>query len=346
MAESETRAAREPLLEPGPREKDAGPAAANETGRGRQARTPGKIPFRGWIDVLWRVVEETISDRLLSVAAGVAFFTLLATFPAIASLVSLYGLFADPETVPQQLQTLSFFLPPSGLEIIGEQAERIAAQRSGTLGLTFLLSLLVALWSANAGMKAMFEALDVVYGEREKRSFIMFNVQTLVFTIGAIITAALAIGALVVLPLVLGTLGVAATAEFTIQLVRWPILLFLQLGALGLLYRFGPSRHEARWRWISVGSVVASFLWVATSWALSWYLASMANFNETYGSLATVIAFMIWLWISVFVVLLGGEINAEAERQTARDTTIGPDKPIGRRGAVVADTIGPAKMGL
>jgi membrane protein len=325
--------------------ENAPPSAAREHARGREATRPRHIPLRGWIDVLWRTAEQVIEDRLMSVAAGVAFFTLLATFPAIGALVSLYGLFADPESVAQHLETLSFFLPPAGVEIIGEQAERIANQRGGTLGLTFVFSLLIALWSANAGMKAMFEALDVVYGEREKRSLIAYNLQTLMFTLGAIILAALAIGALVVLPLVLGILGVAATAERTIQFLRWPVLLIVQLGAISLLFRYGPSRHEARWRWITIGSVVASLGWVATSFAFSWYLSAVSNYNETYGSLATVIVFMIWLWISVFVVLLGGELNAEAERQTARDSTIGPEKPIGERGAVVADTIGAAKTG-
>ncbi len=326
--------------------KDTAPlAAAGETARGRGATTPRHIPFRGWADVAWRTVEAVINDRLLSVAAGVAFFTLLATFPAIAALVSLYGLFADTATIAQHLETLSFFLPPAGVEIIGDQAARVAAKSGSTLGLTFLVSLLVALWSANAAMKSMFEALGVVYGEREKRSIIAFNLQTLTFTLGAIVLTALAVGSLVVLPLVLGTFGVATTAERTLQIVRWPVLLVILLASLNLLYRYGPSRREARWRWISIGSVVAALGWVATSAAFSWYLSSLANFSETYGSLATVIAFMIWLWLSVFVVLFGGEINAEAERQTARDTTTGPEKPIGQRGAVVADTIGPAKVG-
>ena len=326
--------------------KDTAPlSAADEPARGRGAATPHHIPFRGWLDVAWRTVEAVINDRLLSVAAGVAFFTLLATFPAIAALVSLYGLFADTATISQHLETLSFFLPPAGVEIVGDQAARVAAKSGSTLGLTFIVSLLVALWSANAAMKAMFEALGVVYGEREKRSIVAFNLQTLMFTLGAIVLTSLAVGSLVVLPLVLGTFGVATTAERTLQIVRWPVLLVILLAALSLLYRYGPSRREARWRWITIGSVVAALGWVATSAAFSWYLSSLANFTETYGSLATVIAFMIWLWLSVFVVLFGGEVNAEAERQTARDTTTGPEKPLGRRGAVVADTIGPAKFG-
>jgi membrane protein len=326
--------------------KDTAPlSAADEPARGRNAVTPHHIPVRGWADVVWRSVEAVMADRLLSVAAGVAFFTLLATFPAIAALVSLYGLFADTATIAQHLATLSFFLPQSGVEIIGEQASRVAANSGSTLGLTFIVSLLLALWSANAAMKAMFEALGVVYGEREKRSLIAFNLQTLMFTLGAIVLTALAVGALVVLPLVLGTFGVATTAERTLQIIRWPLLLVILLASLNLLYRYGPSRREARWRWISIGSLVAALGWVVISAAFSWYLSALTNFNETYGSLATVIAFMIWLWLSVFAVLFGGEINAEAERQTARDTTTGPEKPIGHRGAVVADTIGPAKVG-
>ena len=276
-------------------------------------------------------------------AAGVAFFVLLSIFPAIAALVSLYGLFADASTVAGHIQMLTFFLPSSAVEIVGDQAARIAAKSSGTLGTTFVVSLSIALWSANAGMKAMFDALNVVHGEREARSFVRLNLEAFGFTFGALAFLIAAISALVVLPASLRFLGSTTSTELLVDLVRWPVLLVALGTALALLYRFAPSRRVAQWRWVTWGGVVAALCWLGTSLLFSWCLANVATYNETYGSLGAVIAFVTWIWLSVFVVLVGGELNAEMERQTVRDTTVGREEPIGRRGAVVADTLGPAR---
>jgi membrane protein len=334
-----------PVADPGclAGKDNAAPAALAEQGRGREARTPRRIPLRGWRDVLWRTAERAFADRLLAVAAGVAFFALLALFPAVAALVSLYGLFADARTIADHISALSFFLPPSATDIIRGQAERIAAKGSNTLGLTFAVSLGIALWSANAGIKAMFDALNVVYGEREKRGIISFNLETLAFTLGTLVFLLVALAALVLLPATFDLFGEPTSTERLFFLFRWPLLLAGLIVGLSVLYRFGPSRREARWQWVTWGSVVAAFGWAGVSMLFSWYLANLASYNETYGSLGAVIGFMTWLWLSVFVVLVGGELNAELERQTARDTTVGAEKPIGRRGAVVADALGPAK---
>lgn len=317
-------------------------AAAAEPGRGREASGPAAVPARGWRDILWRTAMAVVDDRLMAVAAGVAFFVLLSLFPAIAALVSLYGLFADASTVAGHIETLSFFLPPSAVEIVGGQAARIAVKSNGTLGTTFLVSLVIALWSANAGMKAMFDALNVVYGEREKRGIVRLNLEAFGFTFGAIAFLIAAISALVVLPASLRLLGVTTSTERIVDLVRWPLLFVAFVAALSLLYRFAPSRRQACRRWITWGGGIAALGWLGVSTAFSWYLANFASYNETYGSLGAVIGFMTWIWLSVLVVLVGGELNAETERQTARDTTVGGDEPLGRRGAVAADTIGPA----
>lgn len=320
-----------------------GAASPHESGRGRQADTPTEIPARGWKDILWRVYERVQHDRVMLVAAGVTFYALLAIFPAITALVSIYGLFADPGTIQSHLSTLAGVLPGGALDIIGEQVTRIASKGSGTLGLSFLIGLVVALWSANAGMKSIFDALNIVYEEEEKRSFIMLNMVSLGFTLGAIVFLLAALGVVVVVPIVLGYLGLETWSETLVSLLRWPALLIGIVLALALVYRYGPSRDNAKWRWITPGSLVASVLWLAGSMLFSWYVANFGSYNETYGSLGAVIGFMTWIWISTIIVLLGTEINAEMEHQTAKDTTEGAHQPLGTRGATMADTLGEAK---
>jgi membrane protein len=316
------------------------PGQAGEVDRGRAATRPQDIPARGWKDVIWRVWYEIGNDRVLAVAGGVTFYALLALFPAIAALVSLYGLFADASTINSHLQGLSAVLPAGTLDIIAEQVGRIAAQRDASLSLGVVVGLLVTLWSANAGMKAIFDALNVVYDETEKRGFIKLTAQTLLFTLGALVVLVLALVSIVVVPAVLAWLGLGGGTERLVAAVRWPVLLVAIAVALAVLYRFGPSRRRPQWRWISPGSAFAAIAWLVVSLAFSWYVANFANYNATYGSLGAVIGLMTWMWISVVVVLVGAEINAELEHQTARDSTAEPERPMGQRGAEMADTVG------
>lgn len=321
----------------------APPQAAAEKGRGRSADTPTEIPALGWKDILWRTYEEFGKDRVMSVAAGVTYYALLAIFPAIAALVSLYGLFADPVTLQDHLNAMSGVLPSGALDIIREQVTRIASQGGGTLGVSFVIGLAIALWSANAGMKAVFDALNIVYDEEEKRSFIKLNMMSLSFTLGAIFFILLAIAGIVVLPILLDFLGLRESVEWLLSLARWPVLLIVVVFGLSLIYRYGPSRDKAEWKWVTPGGVVAAVLWLVVSMLFSWYVANFGSYNETYGSLGAVIGFMTWIWISSVVVLLGAEINAEMEHQTAKDTTEGAHQPMGARGAQMADTVGVAK---
>jgi membrane protein len=321
----------------------ASPQAAAEKGRGRSADAPTEIPARGWKDILWRTYEEFNKDRIMSVAAGVTYYALLAVFPAIAALVSIYGLFADPGTIQDHLNTLSGVLPSGALDIIREQVIRIASQGGGTLGFGFIFGLGLSLWSSNAGMKAIFDALNIVYGEEEKRSFIKLNLLSLSFTLGAIAFILIALAGIIVLPIVLNFIGLGSGTEWLVSLARWPILLIGVIFGLSLIYRFGPSRDKAEWRWVTPGGIVAAVLWLAVSMVFSWYVANFGSYNETYGSLGAVIGFMTWIWLSTIVVLLGAEINAEMEHQTAKDTTEGTHQPMGTRGARMADTIGVAK---
>ena len=227
--------------------------------------------------------------------------------------------------------------------MVGEQVKRITSKGSGTLGFAFFSGLAISLWSANAGMKAMFDALNVAYDEDEKRGFIALNLRSLAFTLGAILFLVLALVGVVVVPVVLNFIGLGKAAEWIISLARWPVLLAIVIGGLAVLYRYGPSRNNAQWRWISAGSILAAVVWVVGSMLFSWYVSNFGNYNETYGSLGAAIGFLTWIWLSTTIVLVGAELNSEMEHQTARDTTEGPEKPLGARGARMADTVGAAK---
>ncbi|MGO4123388.1 YihY/virulence factor BrkB family protein [Inquilinus sp. YAF38] len=313
---------------------------STEDGRGRDARSPGEIPRRGWLDILWRVWAEIDDDRVFALSAGVAYFALLALFPAIGVIVSLYGFVADPATVEQNVTDLAFILPSGGMEVIGGQLHRLASQPPRALGIAFFASLAISLWSANAGMKAMFDALNVVYDETEKRGFFRLNAVSLLFTALAIIFVVLALVGVVVVPVVLSFVGLGSATGTLVWLLRWPALLVLTVAGLSLLYRFGPSRREARWQWISWGSALAALVWMGGSMLFSWYVARFGNYDATYGSLGAVVGFLTWIWLSTVVFLIGAELNAETEHQTARDSTVDGDKPMGQRGAKMADTLG------
>ena len=335
-----------------PRKSDAPPAnlavgrrdnfadEISQSGHGRLSSSPLQIPWAGWRDILWRTYVRSGEDRLLAIAAGVVFFGLLAVFPAITALVSCYGLFADPSTIGANLQTLALMLPEGSFQIVQDQIARVLDQGSTALGATFLFGLGLAIWSANAGVKAVIDALNVVDGESEKRSFIRLNLLSLAFTSGGIAALLLMVGAVVAFPLALDHLGLAPASRSIVSLARWPLLFAILLAALGVLYRFGPSRRAARWEWLGVGTLAAALLWIAGSCLLSWYLSNFGNYDATYGSLGAAIGLMMWMWMSAIIVLFGAELNSEIEHQTARDTTVGHPKPLGARGAVMADTLG------
>lgn len=322
-----------------------------ETGRGRSAESPQDIPWRGWRDILWRTFKEVGDDRVLAVAAGVVFYLLLAMFPAITALVSSYGLFAKTSTISEHLALASGIMPTGAFNIVQEQVNRLVGSSNEGLSFGFIFGLGLAIWSANAGMKAIMDAMNVVYDEREKRGFFKLNMVSLLMTTGAIAMLLVMIAMIVVLPLVISTFGLSELSAWLglekgtsliVKYARWPALFLVVLFALSILYRFGPSRDHAKWRWLTVGSAFAAFAWLAGSVLLSFYLANFANYDATYGSLGAAIGLMMWLWLSVIVVLVGAELNAEIEHQTARDTTVGADRPIGARGATMADTVGVA----
>ncbi len=308
-------------------------------GLGRDATSPTQIPAQGWWHVLKRAARGFSDDRLMTEAAGVTFYVLLALFPAIATLISLYGLFADPKSVSDQLQNLSGIVPGGGLEIIKDQVASLTSKGSQALGFSALFGLVTSLWSANQGIKALFEALNVVYHERERRSFLRRTLVSLTFTLGAIVFVLLALAAIVVVPVVLAYIGLDSTVHTLLAVARWPLMMVVTAGLLALIYRYGPDRRRARWQWVSWGSAFSAVGWILGSIAFSYYVANFGSYNKTYGSLGAAIGFMTWIWISTIIVLLGAELNSELERQTERDSTVGPERARGERGAAPADMV-------
>lgn len=320
---------------------NVGAGATLEAGRGRQADTPHQIPPAGWKDILWRTWTEFNDDKIASVAAGVAFYGVLALFPGLAAFVSLYGMYADVSDAQRHLALLAGVMPADSLTFIGGEMIRIAATKSASLGATFLVSLLLSVWSANTGIKALFGGLNIAYEEREKRSFIALNLISLSFTVAMLAFLLLAMAAMVAAPVLLHFMHLDARSRLLAAL-RWPILMLVVFAGMSFIYRYGPSREHARWRWVTLGSLVAALSWLAVSLLFSWYVGAFAHYSVTYGSLGAMVGFMTWMWLSVLMVLLGAELNAEMEHQTARDSTTGAPLPMGERRARMADTLGRA----
>jgi membrane protein len=316
---------------------------ALEPGRGRHAHSPLEIPWTGWKDILWRTYAEIGNDRLLAIAAGVVFYSLLALFPAITAGVSIYGLFADAGTISGHIAALSSMLPGGAIDIVSEQVTRIVQRGAEELSLGFAIGLGIAFWSANAGMKAIFDALNVIYDEEEKRGFIKLNLISMLFTFAGIALVLVMVASVTVVPIVLQHVGLGSGSELLIQIGRWPVMFAVVVMALSVLYRYGPSRANAKWRWLSVGSISAAVVWMIASMAFSWYVANFGSYNATYGSLGAAIGMMMWMWLSIIVVLAGAELDSEIEHQTAKDTTTGAPRPLGTRGATMADTVGAAQ---
>ena len=317
--------------------------ASEDGNRGRDAASPSDIPAKGWKDILWRVYGNVSDHRILALAAGMTYYSILAIFPALAALVAIYGLFTDPTSIAKHLDEASGFIPGGAAEVAREQLTRVASNGGSTLGFTFAIGLIISLWSANAAMKALFDTLNIVYGEHEKRGFLKLNAMSLGFTLAGIAFILSALAAVVIIPIILEYLGLSNAADLLIRIARWPAMFLALAIGLSLIYRFGPSRKAPRWRWITWGSAAATIMWIVASALFSFYAANFGTFNETYGSLGAAIGFMTWLWISAIAILLGAELNAEMEHQTKRDTTTGGPKPLGTRGAKMADTLGAAR---
>lgn len=288
-------------------------------------QSPWRLGRDGWRAVGKRVIHEFGADRVTSVAGGVTFFGLLALFPAITALVSIYGLMADPSTISGDLQMLDRVLPESMIELIGGQVTAIASASGAALSVAGIAAILVALWSANGGMKALIEAMNIAWSETEKRGFIRLNLLSLAMTLGAILGIIAMLALIAVLPILLDTVLAGSRGESVARLLRWPLLLALLIGGLAVLYRFGPSRQGAAWQWISPGALLATAGLLLASVLFSFYVSNLAHYNRTYGALGAAVVTMMWLWIAAIMVLAGAELDAEVERQLRIDSHPPPE---------------------
>jgi membrane protein len=308
--------------------------------RGRRAETPAHIPGPGWKDIGWRLYRSVARDRVLFTSAAASFYLLLALVPALNAFVSIYGLFNDTRSVLDHVDLLAGIIPPGALEVVRDQLTRLAGQSSGGLGLSLLLSVAVALWGSSAGVKAMFEAMNIAYHEQERRSFVAFNGLALLFALAGAIAALLVIAVVLVVPALVAYIPSSDGLGWTARLAAYAVMALVLWLSVTALYRWGPSREQAKWRWITPGSVFSALLLSGGTVMFSWYVSNFSDDSAAYGSLGAVIGLMIWLWISTTIIILGAELNSEIEHQTAWDSTTGPAKPLGERGAHMADTVG------
>jgi membrane protein len=310
--------------------------------RGRGAESPSDIPAAGWKDVGLRVKDQIKEDLVPLMAGGVAFYLLLALFPALVALVSIYGLVADPAEVSEQVADATTALPESARELITEQLESIADGAGGGLGLAVIGGVLAALWSASSGMKHLIGAVNAAYDERETRKFLKLRGLSLAMTVGAVLFTGIALGVVAVLPAMVDRLPLGVVGQVLVQVGSFVLLAGAFVVALAVLYRYAPDRDAPKWRWVSWGAVIATAIWIIASIGFSFYVANFGNFGEAYGSIGAVIVLMLWLMITAFTIILGAEIDSELEAQTAKDSTTGEAQPMGQRGAEKADNLGHA----
>ncbi|HEX8860575.1 MAG TPA: YihY/virulence factor BrkB family protein [Actinomycetes bacterium] len=311
-----------------------------QDGHGRQAERPQEIPAKGWKDIAKRVKTEVKQDQVPLLSAGVAFYALLSLFPAAIAGVSIYGLVANPETVRSQIDRLTRLLSPETASILGQQIKQVTAGAGGALGLATVLGILVALWSASSGMKALITGVNMTYDETETRKFVKLRGLALLMTLGAMVLMGVALALIVAFPAVANDWP--TPLQWTASVLRWVLLAVLLSVALAILYRYAPDRDNPKWNWVSWGGAIATVLWIVASLAFSFYVSHFGNYNKTYGALAGVIILLFWLYLTAFVVLVGAELNTEMELQTAKDTTTGPQRPMGEREAHAADHVAAA----
>ena len=268
----------------------------------------------GWWPVLKRVAHNVSANRLTTEAAAVTFYGLLAIFPALAALVSLFGLFADPKVVEGEIAGLRSILPDGAMSLLGSELHTLTSSSGKSLGLGAVIGLLTSLWTANAATKSIFGALNAAYGETEQRSFVRLTLVSLALTFSTLLFVILSLACLVALPAALAFIGLGTAAKWLLLVARWPLLLGAVVVLLSGLYALGPSRGAIRWRWLTTGSLMAALLWLVVSALFSWYVAHFGSYNRTYGSLGAVVGFMTWIWLSSTVVLVGAAFDAESER--------------------------------
>jgi membrane protein len=305
---------------------------------GARADRPTEIPAQGWKQIVKRGWKEAKADQVPLLAAGVAYYAFLAIFPALVAIVSIYGLFADPATITSQLKSLTEALPGQARQVITDQVTALAARRTA-LGIGLIISILIALWSASGGISNMLTAITTAYDEEEKRGFIKKRLLSLALTVGAILFMLIMLGIVAVLPPLLNSIFGSGALKWVFQVLGWLVLMVIVMVVLGILYRIAPDRDAPKIKWVSVGAIVATVIWLLASIGFSIYSSTFGNYAKTYGVFAGIVVLLFWLWLTSYAILLGAEINAESEQQTMADTTKGKEEPLGQRGAVKADSV-------
>lgn len=311
-------------------------------GRGRHATSPFQMPAKGWKDVLVRVKNKVSDDRISMVSAAMSYYALFALVPALSSIVLIYTWVSNPADISEHLSRVSQILPKDLTNVLETQLGSLASTASAKLGFSALMTLAFSLWSSSKGSQAIMDALNIIYAENESRHFIKKTLVAIGLSFLGALLAIVAMGVVVIFPAIAQFLNFGQEFESLIGLASWVALIFLFSLFLSAVYRYAPDRRVPKWKWVSAGSVIASVLWIAVSLGFSFYAANFGNFDKTYGSLGAIVVVMTWFYLTSFVILLGGEINAELEHQTIMDTTKGFAKPLGVRGAMMADTIGAA----
>jgi membrane protein len=315
----------------------------SETGRGRHAQSPTQIPWCGWKDVVWRVSNEVGRDNVLDVAASVAFYGLLALYPALLATISMYGLLSDPTDVIRQVNQLSIALPAGARSAVMNQMRDIARTSPTGLGLGLLLSLGVAFLSASSGVAALMRGISAVYDERDTRGWVRVRLIALSFTMSLSLFVILSVSTITLLPSVVERVGLGRAPLVLVRFARWPTLALAAVACLAILYRHAPNRTPARWKWVAPGAILATLIWTVGSFSFGIYVENFGRFNRTYGTIGAAVVLSLWMYMSALAILLGAELNAELERQTEVDSTIGPPRPMGERAASVADNLGPPR---
>jgi membrane protein len=306
---------------------------------GEQAEKPTQIPPRGWWQVTRRAFKESSTDNVGILAGGIAYFGFISIFPALIAGISLYGLVADPATIAQQGEGVLAALPQEAQPLIRDQLLAVTSTSGGALSFSLITSILLALWTASGGTGNLMTAINIAYDEEETRGFVKRRGTALVLTFGAIIFVLLTLALVAVIPAVLDALQLGTFINLIVQILRWVLLVALVMAALAVVYRLAPDRDAPQMKWTSTGAAVATLLWVLGSVAFSLYVNNFGSYNKTYGALAGVVVLLLWLYLTAYIVLLGAEINAEAEKQTQKDTTTGEPLPMGERRAQAADTL-------
>jgi membrane protein len=320
----------------------ASPDDAHEPGRGRGAEKPTEVPSKGWLDILSRTKAQVGEDNLSIVAAGVAFYGFVAVVPALGALIGIYALMADTAQINEHIAVLARVVPGEVMPLLEDQIKRLTGDDAAA-GMSAVIGLLIAIYSSSAATKALITGINIAYDENEKRGFVRLNLVALALTLFVLVGAVIAVALVAVLPGVLQHMHFSGKVETVLSWLRWPVLMLGFMIGLAAFYRFGPSREKAQWKWVSWGAVLATLLWIAGSALFSVYVAKFGSYDKTYGSLGAVVVFLLWLYLTAYAVLVGAELNSEMERQTVKDTTAGPPKPLGDRGASSADTVGPSR---